>query len=147
MSADIKSTRNQIVAHFKDNRLLKGYTHDFTPMKNVFHLTVEQGQEAGQTLEVKTANLKALFFVKKLEGDSNYAEKNRFDEVDTSHLRGMKIKVEFFDGEVIRGISLGYSKGKKGFFIIPVDPQSNNERIFVVADAVRNVTVGNQAEK
>ncbi|UCF06402.1 MAG: hypothetical protein JSV33_05055 [bacterium] len=147
MYADIKSTRNQIVAHFRDNRLLKGYTHDFTPKKDVFHLTVEQGQETGNTLEVKTADLKALFFVKTLEGDSSYAEKNRYEEVDTSRLIGMKIKVEFYDGEIIRGISLNYQKGKKGFFITPLDPQSNNDRIFVVADAIRNITVGDDAER
>ena len=53
----------------------------------------------------------------------------------------MRIRVEFNDGEIIRGISLGYSKSKKGFFVVPVDPQSNNDRIYVIAAAVRDVKI------
>lgn len=136
-----------VVLHFKDGRLLKGFTHDFTPMKDAFHLTSEQSKDRGSEYEINCADLKAIFFVKTLEGNKDYVEKKRFDEVDTSGLKGLKIKAEFLDGEIIRGISLGYSKSSKGFFIIPVDPESNNERIYVIADALRNVKVGEEAEK
>lgn len=146
MFNEIKGERNQVVAHYKDHTLLRGYTHDFTPMKETFHLTSEREEDRGKIYEVRTADLKALFFVKSLEGNIFYKEKKKFEEVDTSALRGLKVKVEFDDGEIIRGISLGYSKKKSGFFIIPVDPHSNNERIYVVADSVRDVKVGNEAE-
>lgn len=63
------------------------------------------------------------------------------------YLRGMKIKVKFADGELIRGTTTGYNKKRKGFFLFPVDPQSNNERIYVVADAVHDVKVGSAAEE
>jgi hypothetical protein len=66
--------------------------------------------------------------------------------VDCSALRGLKIKLEFSDGEVIRGFSLGFSKERKGFYITPIDPQSNNERIYVIADALRDVKIGSAAE-
>jgi len=59
----------------------------------------------------------------------------------------VKIKVEFSDGEIIRGMSYVYSKRKKGFFIFPVDPQSNNEKIYVLADSLRDVKVGIAAEE
>ncbi len=147
MFSEIKGERNQVVAHYKDHTMLRGYTHDFTPTKDTFHLTSEREEDRGKIYEVRTADLKALFFVKSLEGNIFYKEKKKFEEVDTSALRGMKIKVEFNDGEIIRGISLGYSKKKSGFFVIPVDPNSNNERIYVVADFVRDVKVGNEAEK
>jgi hypothetical protein len=139
--------RNRIVVHFKDGRLLKGYTHDFTPVKDTFHATSELEQDKGKIYEVFCPNLKAIFFVKTLSGNKDYKEKKRFDEVDTSGLRGIKIKVEFNDGEVMCGISLGYSKKRKGFFVIPVDPRSNNERIYVVASAVRDVKLGSAAEQ
>lgn len=135
-----------VVVHFKDGRLLKGYTHDFTPLKEIFHLTSEQDDDKGSIYEVNCADLKAVFFVKSLEGNKDYVEKQSFDDVDISDLQGLKIKVEFMDGEIIRGISLGYSKTSKGFFIIPLDPQSNNERIYVIADALRDVKVGREAE-
>ena len=136
-----------VVVHFKDGRLLKGFTHDFTPMKDAFHLTSEQSKDRGSEYEINFADLKAIFFVKTLEGNKDYAEKKKFEEVDTSGLKGLKIKVVFFDGEIIRGISLGYSKSSKGFFVIPVDPESNNERIYVISDALREVKVGEEAEK
>jgi hypothetical protein len=147
MLDEMKGERNRVVAHFKNGRLLKGYTHDFTPAKQIFHVTSEQEEDRGKIHEVNTAELKAVFFVKTLEGNKDYVEKRRFDEVDASGLRGLKIKVEFLDGEIIRGISLGYSKSRKGFFIIPVDPECNNERIFVVGDALRNVKVGSAADQ
>jgi hypothetical protein len=85
--------------------------------------------------------------VKTLDGNVNYKEKKLFSEVDASNLRGIKIKIEFNDGEVMCGISLGYSKKRKGFFIIPVDPQSNNERVYVIASAVKEVKLGSAAEQ
>jgi hypothetical protein len=147
MMDGVTTERNRIVVHFKDGRLLKGFTHDFTPVKDTFHVTSEQDADQGKIYDVFCPNLKAIFFVKTLSGDPNYKEKKRFDEVDTSNLRGIKIKVEFKDGEVMCGISLGYSKNRKGFFIIPVDPMSNNERVYVIANAVRDVKLGGAAEK
>jgi hypothetical protein len=143
----MQAERNRIVAHFKDGRLLKGYTHDFTPVKDTFHLTSELEKDKGQIYEVFCPNLKAIFFVKTLAGNVNYKEKKSFKEVDASGLRGIKIKIEFNDGEVMCGISLGYSKKRKGFFIVPVDPQSNNERVYVIASAVKDVKLGSAAEQ
>jgi hypothetical protein len=147
MMDGVTTERNRIVVHFKDGRLLKGYTHDFTPVKELFHITSELENDQGKIYEVFCPHLKAIFFVKTLNGNAEYKEKKRFEEVDMSGLRGIKIKVEFNDGEVLRGISLGYSKTRKGFFVIPVDPKSNNERVYVIANAVRDVKLGSAAEK
>jgi hypothetical protein len=145
MTGGVQGERNQIVVHFKDGRVQKGFTHDFSPVKPTFHLTSEQETDKGKIYDVNCMDLKAIFFVKSLDGNKDYTEKKKFEEVDMSQLRGMKIKVEFKDGEIIRGISLGYSKNRKGFFIIPIDPQSNNERIYIVADALRDVKLGSAA--
>lgn len=139
--------RNRIVLHFKDGSLLKGYTHDFTPLREKFHLIIDEGPERGNVHEVCCSDLKAVFFVKSFDGNRNHIEKNNFGEVDAVGLRGLKVKVEFPDGEVIRGTSFGYSRGRKGFFVIPVDPSSNNERIYVVTNRLRDVRVGAAAEK
>ncbi|MGD8978849.1 MAG: hypothetical protein PVI51_00380 [candidate division WOR-3 bacterium] len=147
MTSGMTPERNRIVVHFKDGRLLKGFTHDFTPVKETFHLTSELEHDKGKIYEVFCPNLKAIFFVKTLDGNVNYKEKKLFSEVDASNLRGIKIKIEFNDGEVMCGISLGYSKKRKGFFIVPVDPQSNNERVYVIASAVKEVKLGSAAEQ
>ncbi|MCX5800844.1 MAG: hypothetical protein NTX17_05590 [Candidatus Eisenbacteria bacterium] len=138
-----KAGRNRIFARFKGGKLLKGYTHDFKPVAETFHL-VDQG---GVVHEIKCSDLKAVFFVKSFEGRKEYVEKKRFEEVDCTALRGLKIRLEFSDGEVIRGFSLGYSKDRKGFYITPLDPAGNNERMYVIADALRDVKVGSAAEK
>ncbi len=140
------SERNRIVVRYRDGRLIKGYTHDFSPVKETFHLTVVKDGVEGEIIEVNTTELKAIFFVKSFEGKKDYNEKKQFSEVDMSNLRGMKIKVEFLDGEIIRGVSLGYSKQRKGFFIILLDPESNNERVYVIARSVKDVKLGSLAE-
>jgi hypothetical protein len=147
MLGGMKSKRNRVVVHFKDGKLLKGYTHDFTTVREIFHLTLEQENDEENIREIRTSDLKAIFFVKSLGGDKDYNERKKFNEVNDPRLRGLKIKVEFSDGEIINGISLGYSRNRKGFFIIPIDQQSNNERIYVIADALHDVKVGSAAEK
>ena len=144
---DQSGIRNLIVVHEKDGTIQKGYTHDFNPMRDTFHLMSNSHGERETIREVKLEDLTAVFFVKTLEGDRFYSEKKSFDEVDVTRLKGLKIKVTFRSGEVIRGVTLGYNKKKKGFFIIPVDPQSNNDRIYIVADAVESVVLGDVAER
>lgn len=142
----MESKRNLVIAHYKDGRLLKGFTRDFSPTRDSFHLTSELDDDKGKTYTVWLVELKAVFFVKTLHGSLEYKEKKRFEEVDTSKHRGLKMKLLFNDGETVRGISLGYSKERKGFFLIPVDPDSNNERMWIVADSVREVVIGGAAE-
>jgi hypothetical protein len=147
MAGDLGTERNRVVVRYKNGKMAKGFTHDFKPTVSEFHITSDLAEDKGKVHTVKVADLKAVFFVKKLEGSKEYHEKKTFADVDTSHLRGLKVKVEFTDGEVLRGTTLGYAKGKKGFFLIPVDPKSNNDRVYVVGDAVRSVVTGLGAEK
>jgi len=142
-----KRERNRIVVRFKDGRLLKGYTLDFLPVKDTFHLISEQEEDKGKVYEIETEKLKAIFFVKTLKGNKDYIEKKRFEEVDTSSLQGVKIKVEFPDGEIIRGKSFVFSTKKDGFFVFPVDPNSNNERIYIMSSAVSDIQTGSDAEE
>jgi hypothetical protein len=146
MAGGIGSQRNKVVVRYKNGKILKGYTHDFSPAARDFHLISETPGDKGKTYGVETAELKAVFFVKTLNGNKAYHERKQFRDTDSTRLRGLKIKVKFTDGEVMRGTTLGYNKAKKGFFIIPVDPEENNDRVYVVADAVREVVTGSAAE-
>jgi len=139
--------RNKVVVHYSDGRLLKGYTHDFLPDKESFHLNTAMDPAVGTIHEVEISDLKAVFFVKSLEGNMAHVDRNKFEDVDAKALHGIKIRVTFKDGEILRGISLGYSKVKRGFFVVPVDPASNNDRIYIVANAASEVIVGPNAEK
>ena len=144
---NVLTQRNKVVVRYRDGRMLKGYTHDFMPEKDTFHLNTAVEPGAGAVHEVMINDLKAVFFVKTAGGDPQYREKTRFDEVGAKTFHGIKIKVVFEDGEILRGISMGYSRAKKGFFVNPIDPRSNNERIYVIAASTKEVIVGAEAEK
>ncbi len=122
---------NKIVIHFKDGSIMKGTTNDFFPNKPGFHLT----HPDGQIEKIDMEQLKALFFVKDIEGDKNHSY--TYDDIVPGG--GKKISVDFNDGEMIIGYVLGYSPQRKGFMITPADLSGNNERIYVVTSAVKNV--------
>ena len=126
----------KIIARFGDGRMKKGYSQDFFPNRPVFHLSEDTGGTSGEPEVLKLDELKAVFFVKDFSGNPDYDERKRFEEGDKSS--GRKIEVTFADGEVLQGSVLGYNPDQAGFFLFPVDPKSNNERIFVVNAAVEN---------
>jgi len=138
---------HRVVAHFKGGKLLKGSTTDFDPFGSTFRVISERPEDKGRVYQVRIGDLKALFFVKTLEGDLMYREKKRFREVrSTSHLVGLRIEVHFKDGEVIRGTSMDYNGGLQGFFVSPVDPKSNNDYVYVVANAVKEIKLAGEVE-
>ena len=129
---------NQIVARFQDGRLIKGVTSDFLPTKDRFHVSPSDAAPGSRPLEVLLSSLKAVFFVKDLQGHSDYHEAGDFDAAKP--VPGRKIRVLFQDGEVLVGTTQGYQPGRPGFFLIPADAKSNNERCFVVTAAAREIS-------
>lgn len=124
---------NRIVARFADGRMVKGTTQDFSVTRDYFHVILP---EAGQPpVRVGIPALKAVFFVKDYVGNKDYNERKAFDRL----VPGRKLQVVFKDGETLVGATTGYDAARPGFFMVPADPQSNNDRIFVVARAVRAV--------
>jgi hypothetical protein len=136
------SAANRVVVRFRDGRTVKGTTRDFLPAKAMFHFHPVDG---GEALEVNVAELKAVFFVRCLEGDPNYNEYKGLPDKSVASL-GKKIGVVFADGEVLAGYTHSYNPSNPGFFVTPVDPRSNNIRVFVVRDSVKEVKLGAQAE-
>ena len=94
------------------------------------------GEETGRPLSIPIGALKGLFFVKSYEGNPDRDARYDFD---TARQQGRRIEVRFRDGEVMAGFTMGYSKDKPGFFLIPADPDGNNLRVFVVNAAVVEV--------
>jgi hypothetical protein len=129
--------QEKVVVHFRDGRLLKGYTSDLSPNKATFRLTpVDWGGET-ETIEVDA--LKAVFFVKDFAGDSTYGEKKAF-AADTPYVPG-RVEFHMEDGESLVGIVEDYQPDKTGFFLTPADPASNNARCFVVGKAIKRASL------
>ena len=128
---------NHVVARFNDGRTLKGQTNDFLPAKDRFHLAVEGTPPGAKPVEVAVAELKGLFFVRSLEGHADHHKLNDFESGKLAP--GRKVVVHFKDGETLAGTTQGYQPNRPGFFLIPVDGDSNNERCFVVSASVKDV--------
>lgn len=128
---------NKVVARFADGHTLKGMTADFSPAKDIFHVSPADAPDTADPLEVRATELKALFFVKSLEGDRGYDETREFDPMKPAVAR--RIKVVFKDGEVLVGTTTGYRPNRPGFFLEPADDRSNNERCYVVSADTREV--------
>jgi hypothetical protein len=130
--------QNKIVIHYQDGRLAKGITNDFFPNKESFHLIPADTYSGTIPMDVRVPELKALFFVRKFDGNPHYEDKKEFDPA--KNLIGRKIKVTFKDGELMVGVTNGYDPNRPGFFVTPVDPISNIDRCFVVKAATREVS-------
>jgi len=122
---------NNVVVRRKSGELEKGSTVDFLPNKEKFHLHLESGEVSALVVE----DLKAVFFVKDLEGRPDRPACYG-DDIPGG---GKKVQVTFKDGEVVIGFTTSYSPQRRGFFLLPADKESNNLRVFVVASAVESI--------
>jgi hypothetical protein len=124
-----------MVVRFLDGTILKGYSQDFHPSRDLFSLWPTIDARPADRVIVPMQKLKAIFFVRDFNGNANYIERKTFAEA----VHGRRIEVTFHDNEVVAGTTLNYRTDGEGFFVNPTDPASNNTRIFVPAGAVRRV--------
>ena len=127
----------KIIARFSDGSTIKGWTPDFFPKKPFSHIYKSIAESANEGVRVFLEELKAVFFVKDFEGNPSYDERKEFCKERIIH--GKKIEVSFRDGEIMVGTTTGYDPHREGFFLFPVDPQSNNLRIYILSAAVKKV--------
>lgn len=140
-------TQNLVVAKYRTGRMVKGVTYNFGAEKKAFHVIPlgEEREEGGvrKGFEVLFSELKAIFFVKTLEGRKGprtlkgLLEEEEEEEGDRA--ASMKVKVTFFDGETLVGMTHGYTREREGFFVVPLEKDSNNLRIFVIFSAVKEI--------
>jgi hypothetical protein len=137
----IPTVQNLVVARHRDGKIIRGMTHDFGPQKKVFHVsTVEKhGTGDGKVYEISLSELKAVFFVKSLEGRQGPPSLKGLLEERLESPGLMKIRITFLDGEILVGTTHGYTPEREGFFVTPLEQDSNNLRIFVVSSAVKKV--------
>ena len=111
-----------------------------------YQLTMTSGAGAhltdldGNRKVIDLNRVKAVFFVKRFEGDPDYGERKEFS--DDSPTFGQKIRIVFVDGEVLLGRAMGYRPEEKGFYFKPADPRSNNDVVFVPVGALQEVLIG-----
>jgi hypothetical protein len=128
--------KNRVVARYLDGRVMKGFTFDFLPNKEGFHLVDSENEKKVSAVAVK--DLKAIFFVKSFAGN-----KERRERIALGWGRpgGQRLRITFLDGELLQGTATVYTPGRLGFFVIPADDGGNNERAFVYSAATNSVEV------
>ena len=128
--------RAKVVAECANGKVIKGYTLNFFPHKDRFHV-MPIDEPSDKPIEVIVSQLKAVFVVQDFNGDPQYVQRKGYMEGETPY--GTPLEVTFGDGEVMVGSCMGIDLKRQGFFISPPDPKSNTPRVFVVRSAVKRV--------
>jgi len=136
---------NLVVVRYLNGKCVKGSTQDFFPERISFH--VQTRGSAPETIQVKMAELKAVFFVRDLNGNSAHIKSRQFGVQAPSLASAKKIAVLFKDQELLVGYTNSYVAGKLGFFLTPADERGNNIRVYVLSHAAKTVRVGPTADE
>jgi small nuclear ribonucleoprotein (snRNP)-like protein len=129
---------SKVVVKFQNGKIIKGWTADFGPNKEIFHLHTLK-EDGDKVLNIGLSSLKAVFFVKDFIGNKSYKKVRTFEGQPKGTPSERKIIINFKDGENFYGTCHSYNPGRKGFFVYPIDPKDNNERVFVVKSAIISV--------
>ena len=136
---------NLVVVRYLNGKCVKGSTQDFYPERTSFHVQVRG--EAASTIQVKMSELKAVFFVRSLQGDPAHIKSRKFGPVDPALASSKKIAVLFKDEEFLVGYTVSYVAGRVGFFLTPADQSGNNIRVYVLSHAAKMVRLAAAADE
>jgi hypothetical protein len=91
--------------------------------------------------DVSTHNAKAVFFVKTFDGDVRHRALHFHENAPI--VQGLWVRIAFHDGEMIEGI-ISNSRDyvlEHGFFMMPTDPNGNNQLIYVLKERLKDFNV------
>lgn len=125
---------NLVVANLLNGQVVKGESLDVDPTRPLCHIRTAEGVS-----KVKLSETKALFFVRSLTGDSLRNDAQEHDPGDVRTKGATRIEVVFKDGERIVAFTNRFPPRGSFYFVVPVDPASNNSRILINQAAVLSV--------
>jgi len=131
--------KKKAVVKYQNGDIIKGWVENFRPDREsfIFFPLIEYSEE--ERMEINFDSIKAVFFVKDFIGNKDYKKVRTFN-IDLKITPSQrKLIVNFLDGERLYGTSHTYGRYKIGFFVYPIDPKDNSERIFIVHSAVESV--------
>lgn len=126
----------KVVAWPLTGQLVKGYTFDFDPRRPQFHVFPDRAA-SGEPALVFARELKAVFFVRDLGGNPQRSERKYFRRGEG--VAGRRIEVTLLDGEQFVGTAEDVVPGAHYVPFVPVDPDSNNLRVYAARPAVAAV--------
>ena len=90
--------RIKVVVRYSNGRVIKGFTQDFFPNKDRFHL-FPADKPSGEPIEVLVSDLKAIFIVRDFIGNPKYDERKKY--IEEQNPSGVKLEVTFTDSDVM----------------------------------------------
>ena len=131
--------KKKAIVKYQNGDIIKGWVEELRPDRESFILfpLIEYSEE--ERMEIDFNSIKAVFFVKDFIGDKDHKKVRTFNLELKITPSQRKLIVNFKDGEHLYCTSHSYGRYKIGFFVYPIDPKDNSERIFVVHSAVESV--------
>ena len=131
--------KKKAIVKYQNGDIIKGWVEELRPDRESFILfpLIEYSEE--ERMEIDFNSIKAVFFVKDFIGDKDHKKVRTFNLDLKITPSQRKMIVNFKDGEHLYCTSHSYGRYKIGFFVYPIDPKDNSERIFVVHSAVESV--------
>jgi len=130
------STTKKAIIRRYDKEPLAGYVNPFSYLQST---GVELLSAQGNVSSVPYEDIKSISFVR--DFDSREADRRVFNT--RPRIEGLWVSFQFRDGEVMEGVMSNnlLQVERYGFTVIPPDPSSNNQRIFIPRAALRSVEV------
>ncbi len=122
---------DKIVIRQKDKTLLKGKSINFHSNRSSFKMLLLSGEKT--TIQIE--DLKAIFAVKDYTGNKDYI----YSYEDDLLWYVIKVRITFYDGEVMIGYVTDYINNNQGFYVIPCDLKGNNEMVYAVKSSVTEI--------
>lgn len=127
----------KVVVHLLDGSLVKGTSLDLNPDRAECHVHTPDGRAR----PVRLADVKAVFVVRDHAGDPARADAQAPDPADLRSRGTRQVEIRFRDGERLVALAPTHHPTRPYFFVLPVDPQSNNIRILVNRAATASVSL------
>ncbi len=130
------TTHKKVVVRKMDRDTVNGYVS----AAFITDGKVQVMNTAGNVVAIALHDVKGVYFVREF-GDSESLVRKTF--TSRPRVEGLWVRLRFRDNEVIEGMMPNdlLQEGPEGFSIIPPDPHSNTQRIFVPRSALSEMTV------
>jgi len=131
------STSKKAIVRRYDKEPLAGYVNPYSYLQSG---GVELISAQGNVSKIPFEEIKSIAFVR--EFDSREEDGRRVFNT-RPRIEGLWVSFQFRDGEVVEGVMPNnlLQVEAQGFTVIPPDPYSNNQRIFIPRAALRSVEV------
>ena len=125
---------DRLVIHFQSGKTLACWGDNFMPLEE--EIMVKDQDDRIQRVVLK--EVKVVCFVKAFATDSRTTHKPPVQLLFQA-VPGRKVKLLFKDGEKMEGVSSLNERPVRGFFVTPLNPNSNNIHIFVNPSFLKSV--------